>query len=649
MSNRYATSFWLVSLFLAAGELVHAQSVIRRQGTELQVNSHTIENQLAPELASDGDGDFVVTWTSRWQDGAASGVFARRFTSAGAPQGLDFQVNSYTKGYQGYPDIVAETNGDFVVAWQSFNQDGFGYGVFARRFDSAGAALAAEFKVNTYTPGYQSRASVASDGDGDFVVAWESTGGLGGAYQGVFARRFSSTGAALAVEFQVNTFTVLLQYGPEVAIDGDGDFVIAWEAFNHDGQGFGVFAQRFSAAGVAQGPEFQVNTYTTNNQYLPTVAADVNGNFVVAWQSFNQDGVFPDGNLGIFARRFNSAGVGQAIEFQVNLRTTGAQHFPQIAADDSGDFVVTWESVNQDGSYEGVFARGFSASGSAVGGEFQVNAYSVFSQGEQSVGWDSDGDFVIAWRNEADQDGNASGVFAQRFSLLPLVTLDIDGNGLLGPLTDGLLVLRHFFGFTGDTLISGAIGADCTRCTAGDVSGYISGLGLTLDIDGSNTPPDPLTDGLLVLRYLFGFTGTTLTGGAVGSMCSRCDATMIVPYLQMLVTPTTAAATDTPTPTATGTPVLTLTPTATGTPITSTPTSTATGEASSTPTVTPTNSPIDPPADTPTNMPVDTPMSEASFHTDGDDHTDDGRNLTPKDSVANLPSLRFAGAGSARS
>jgi hypothetical protein len=116
-------------------------------------------------------------------------------------------------------------------------------------------------------------------------------------------------------------------------------------------------------------------------------------------------------------------------------------------------------------------------------------------------------------------------------------TLDVDGNGSVGPLTDGLLVLRRQFGFSGDTLTTGAVGANCSRCTSAQIAGYIDGLGPTLDIDGNagfGGLPDPLTDGLLVLRYLFGFTGATLTTGAVGPNCSRCDASSIVSYLQTL-------------------------------------------------------------------------------------------------------------------
>ena len=111
--------------------------------------------------------------------------------------------------------------------------------------------------------------------------------------------------------------------------------------------------------------------------------------------------------------------------------------------------------------------------------------------------------------------------------------LDADGNGSLAPLTDGLLVLRHLFSFTGPTLVNGAAAGNCTRCDGPAVQTYLSGLGLVLDIDG-NGSLGPLTDGLLVLRYLFSFTGPTLVNGAIGANCTRCDAPAITTYLQSI-------------------------------------------------------------------------------------------------------------------
>ena len=49
----------------------------------------------------------------------------------------------------------------------------------------------------------------------------------------------------------------------------------------------------------------------------------------------------------------------------------------------------------------------------------------------------------------------------------------MDGDGESKPLTDGLLRIRYLFGFTGDSLISGAIGAGAERDTADEVEAYI--------------------------------------------------------------------------------------------------------------------------------------------------------------------------------
>ena len=125
-----------------------------------------------------------------------------------------------------------------------------------------------------------------------------------------------------------------------------------------------------------------------------------------------------------------------------------------------------------------------------------------------------------------------AGVFAQRFKFFS--ALDIDGNGIVDPLTDGLLNLRFLFGFTGTTLTNGAVGANCTRCTAAAILSYLAGLGLGLDVD-QNTDLDPLTDGVLVLRFLFGFTGNALVQGAVGTGCGNCDAAEIEGQLNGMI------------------------------------------------------------------------------------------------------------------
>src|SRR5688572_14769623 len=206
-----------------------------------------------------------------------------------------------------------------------------------------------EFQVNTYTVRSQLNASVAMDADGDFVVAWSSLpsnvlgGGDGqdGSYSGVFAQRYNAAGEPQGDEFRVNTHTTNSQTRPDVAMNAAGDFVIAWEGFHQPGgERLDVYAQRYNAAGEPQGDEFRVNTRTAGHQSEASVALDAAGNYVIGWQSF--PAVDFSGDLGIYARRYNTAGEPQGDEFLVNTLSAGTLRIPDVAVDTDGDFVIVW-------------------------------------------------------------------------------------------------------------------------------------------------------------------------------------------------------------------------------------------------------------------------------------------------------------------
>ena len=112
--------------------------------------------------------------------------------------------------------------------------------------------------------------------------------------------------------------------------------------------------------------------------------------------------------------------------------------------------------------------------------------------------------------------------------------LDVDGNGTADALSDGVLIVRYLFGFTGSTLTNGAVDTvNGTRTEATDIQAYLADAlsGQILDVDG-NGVADALSDGVLIVRYLFGFTGTTLTSGAVDTVSgSRTDGADIQNYL----------------------------------------------------------------------------------------------------------------------
>ena len=108
--------------------------------------------------------------------------------------------------------------------------------------------------------------------------------------------------------------------------------------------------------------------------------------------------------------------------------------------------------------------------------------------------------------------------------------LDIDSDWQTGALTDGLLILRHLFGFSGSTLTSGATGLGASRSSPEVVRDFLLTNVAELDVDG-DSETDALTDGLLILRYLFGFRGDTLISAALSGSASRSEASDIESYL----------------------------------------------------------------------------------------------------------------------
>ncbi|MCK4628946.1 MAG: hypothetical protein KAT56_08070, partial [Sedimentisphaerales bacterium] len=104
--------------------------------------------------------------------------------------------------------------------------------------------------------------------DGLYDLAFEQTQDFGG-------------------EFQVNTSTADDQKAPNIAIDGNGDFVIVWEGNDADKEG--VFAQHYDSDGSTLADEFQVNFSMVGDQKNAVVATDSNGDFVVAWEGVDAD------------------------------------------------------------------------------------------------------------------------------------------------------------------------------------------------------------------------------------------------------------------------------------------------------------------------------------------------------------------------
>src|SRR5262249_43657875 len=192
-----------------------------------------------------------------------------------------------------------------------------------------------------------------------------SSQGQDGNGKGIYAQRYGADGATRGGEFLVNTETSGDEENPAVASDRDGNFLVVWSLGTFIPQGA---AQLFSSSGAPVGSEIPLaGAY-------PHVAWDGVGGYVVVSQAG-----LPSRR--IFAQQLSSAGgvpVGEAV--QANSYTPYDQNYPVVAADGSGGFIAVWQTIEEGASDLDIFARRFDASGSPVGNEFRVNTYTTGQQ-----------------------------------------------------------------------------------------------------------------------------------------------------------------------------------------------------------------------------------------------------------------------------
>ncbi|MEO8135454.1 MAG: hypothetical protein ABI831_15910 [Betaproteobacteria bacterium] len=159
--------------------------------------------------------------------------------------------------------------------------------------------------------------------------------------------------------------------------------------------------------------------------------------------------------------------------------------------------------------------------GSSAGGSYALTG----TIGQSLVSTSSGGSYVLK-----------SGFWGGGNLVGPLLTLDIDMNGNADALTDGLLILRSLFGLTGTSLTTNAIGPNATLTTPQQIAQRLADVNSILDIDANNQF-DALTDGLMIIRYLFGLRGNSLIAGAIGPNATRTQAAAIEAYIQSLIPP----------------------------------------------------------------------------------------------------------------
>ncbi|HRL76514.1 MAG TPA: PKD domain-containing protein, partial [Candidatus Accumulibacter phosphatis] len=448
-----------------------------------RVNTYTAGDQIEPMIAAlrgGNAGQYVVVWESNGQDSDGWGVFAQRYDVNGSAIGPEFQVNSHTPGNQlgnSLLGVAGLSTGGFVVAWDSDGQDGSNYGVYAQRYGADGQPAGSEFLVNTATSNHQFQAQVLGLDGGAFVIAYTDYLNADGDSYGVRLQHYDASGGAQGAPFTVNTHVAGNQSFAQLAKLNDGGYVVTWHSDGQDGSNWSVQARLMNANGTPRSAEFQVNTYTVDNQSNPDVAVLTNGDFVVSWVS-NNSGL---GGWSIMAQRYTAAGVkvgGEMLVNDGNSAPSNGDTYSRITALDSGGYVITWSDSSGVSSYEAM-AQQFDSAGNKVDGPLMLNSYTSSTQYRPDVAGLTGDRWVGAWQSYG-QDGDQHGIYQNLFG--PAGSLTKSAPPVITDLAASITVAENAANQPAGVLVDPAVSvfdADSAdfaggRVTVSVISGYNS-------------------------------------------------------------------------------------------------------------------------------------------------------------------------------
>lgn len=183
----------------------------------------------------------------------------------------------------------------------------------------------------------------------------------------------------------------------KVAVLADGSYVVVTSAAAVVGGLDDIFMQIYNADGTKRGTSIMVNTTTAGHQTSPDVAATADGGFVVAWTSGGQDG----SGTGIYAQRFYSDGTGYGAELRINSTTLSGQSQCSVYGLYDGDYVVTWTDASAGIADTNIRGTRVSISNFVYSDSILTTTIAL-NQVESKIIQLTNGDMVLAWRNEDD-------------------------------------------------------------------------------------------------------------------------------------------------------------------------------------------------------------------------------------------------------
>jgi hypothetical protein len=405
MSNRHiAPALLLAGALLAQG--VSAQTPLR---SPQYIVPPGVESPFLASVALDGVGNLTALWTTigGTSSGFSERAWTRRFSAAGAPLGAAVPLEA-PRFRSDAGTVVANQRGDVLMTWSRSPVSGSG---------SSGTSLRRTSPVQrTLTLSLKAASNVAVDGDGNFVVVWNASTPDGFR---VFGQRYNYNGTKRGPEFNAATSKTGSHISPSVAMNpATGEFVIVWEVRDADGNGLGVYGQRFGFTTGRQGSEFPIFVPPASERpgslqlFAAQVARAGDGKFVVIWRSPNPDGLYLD----ILGQRYGNDGAPLGARLVIYHDFQLPDSRPQIAMSLAGDFVVTWDDQGTSPQWFRLFHRDGTPAGPVIS-QPGLGGAPYYGTGRVAYGWN--GTFVYGWTNYNDEGDVGNTISFQRFSGSP--------------------------------------------------------------------------------------------------------------------------------------------------------------------------------------------------------------------------------------
>jgi hypothetical protein len=201
------------------------------------------------------------------------------------------------------------------------------------------------------------------------------------------------------------------QVYPHISIKTTGGYVV-WQDNYTDGEGLGISARRLDSTFSGSLSPFRVNEDGRDDQERATVSMLNDGGAIFVWQGGKQS--FQH----IYARVLSASGTWATGDIQVSLPTNVFQRESSVTTLKDGNVVIVWSSLGQlaANSMQDVYSQILTPAGEKVGSEITVNQAFAFNQRSAAIAPLSDGRYVVVWISEQQRFENSVDVYGRIFS-----------------------------------------------------------------------------------------------------------------------------------------------------------------------------------------------------------------------------------------